>query len=109
MKFNIEVKEIIKGIITDKKTNYENEYMNMIDIYIKNTFVEEYKKIVNEATEDMKNLLTLEIWDISLGKLVLSGNNDKNVWLCFSSSKDDGVVNVYDTLYPTSLIYYQHK
>ena len=55
------------------------------------------------STEDMKNLLTLDIWDISLGKLVLSGNSDKNVWLCFSSSKDDGVVNVYDTLYPTSL------
>ena len=55
------------------------------------------------STEDMKNLHTLNISDISLGKLVLSGNSDKNVWLCYSSSKDDGIVNVYDTLYPRSL------
>ena len=55
------------------------------------------------STGDMKNLHTLEIFDISLGKLVLSGNSEKNVWLCFSSSKDDGIVNVYDALYPASI------
>ena len=51
----------------------------------------------------MKVLHTFEISDISLGKLVLSGNSEKNVWLCFSTSKDEGVVKVYDTLYPTSV------
>ena len=51
----------------------------------------------------MKVLHTFEISDISLGKLVLSGNSDKNVWLCFSTSKDEGIVKVYDTLYPTSV------
>ena len=55
------------------------------------------------STGDMKVLHTFEISDISLGKLVLSGNSDKNVWLCFSTSKDEGVVKVYDTLYPTSV------
>jgi len=55
------------------------------------------------STGDMKVLHTFNISDISLGKLVLSGNSDKNVWLCFSTSKDEGVVNVYDTLYPTSV------
>ena len=51
------------------------------------------------STGDMKALHTLNISDISLGKLVLSGNSERNVWLCFSTSKDEGVVNVYDTLY----------
>ena len=55
------------------------------------------------STGDMKVLHTFEISDISLGKLVLSGNSEKNVWLCFSTSKDEGVVKVYDTLYPTSV------
>ena len=55
------------------------------------------------STGDMKVLHTFDISDISLGKLVLSGNSDKNVWLCFSTSKDEGVVKVYDTLYPTSV------
>ena len=55
------------------------------------------------STGDMKVLHTFDISDISLGKLVLSGNSEKNVWLCFSTSKDEGVVNVYDTLYPTSV------
>ncbi len=55
------------------------------------------------STGDMKVLHTFEISDISLGKLVLSGNSEKNVWLCFSTSKDEGVVKVYDTLYPTAV------
>jgi WD40 repeat protein len=55
------------------------------------------------STGDMKVLHTFEISDISLGKLVLSGNSEKNVWLCFSTSKDEGMVKVYDTLYPTSM------
>ena len=55
------------------------------------------------STGDMKHLHTFDVVDISLGKLVLSANSERNVWLCFSSSQDDGVVKVYDTLYPTSL------
>ena len=55
------------------------------------------------STGDMKVLHTFEISDISLGKLVLSGNSEKNFWLCFSTSKDEGIVKVYDTLYPTSV------
>ena len=55
------------------------------------------------STDEMKNLHTLEISNISLGQLVLSGNSEKNNWLCFSTSKDEGVINVYDTLYPTSI------
>ena len=58
------------------------------------------------STDEMKNLHTLEISHISLGQLVLSGNSEKNAWLCFSTSKDEGAIKLYDTydtLYPTSL------
>lgn len=55
------------------------------------------------STGDMKHLHTFDIVDISLGKLALSCNSEKNVWLCFSSSQDDGVVKVYDALYPQYL------
>lgn len=56
------------------------------------------------STTDMKSLHTFDFLDISLGKLVLSGNSEKNIWVCYSTSKDEGMINVYDTLYPTSII-----
>ena len=55
------------------------------------------------STGDLKVLYTFEVSNISLGKCVLSGNSEKNVWLCFSTSKDEGVVKVYDTLYPSAI------
>ena len=51
----------------------------------------------------MKILYTINVKDITLGKLVLSPNSDKNVWLCFSSSTDGGEIQVYDTLYPSTV------
>ena len=55
------------------------------------------------STGDMRVLHTFEISDVCLGKLILSPNSERNVWLCFSTSKDEGVVQVYDTLNPTSI------
>ena len=55
------------------------------------------------STDEMKNLHKLEISHITLGQLVLSGNSEKNAWLLFSTSKDEGTINLYDTLYPTYL------
>ena len=49
----------------------------------------------------MRVLHTFEISDVCLGKLILSANSERNVWLCFSTSKDEGVVQVYDILNPT--------
>ena len=50
------------------------------------------------STIDMEILHTIDIGKVNLGKLVLSPNSDKNNWVCFSSSNDEGVVKVYDTL-----------
>jgi WD40 repeat protein len=51
------------------------------------------------TTGDMKILHTIDVGAVTLGKLVLSANSDKNNFVCFSSSNDEGMVKVYDLLY----------
>jgi WD40 repeat protein len=51
------------------------------------------------ATGNMKILHTIDVGTITLGKLVLSPNSDKNNYVCYSSSSDEGIVKVYDLLY----------
>jgi len=63
----------------------------------------DYSFLYIYSTGDMKILYTINVKDITLGKLVLSPNSDKNVWLCFSSSTDGGEIQVYDTLYPSTV------
>jgi len=53
-------------------------------------------------------ILHIIIGIVNFRKLVLSSNLDKNNWVCFSSSNDEGVV--YDTLKLTMTIYIKtHK
>ena len=54
------------------------------------------------STGQIQKLHTYEVTNICLGKLVLSNNIDKNVWLCFSASTDEGEVKIYDSLYPST-------
>jgi len=54
------------------------------------------------STGEIRKMHTYEVSNICLGKLILSNNIDKNVWLCFSSSTDQGEVKIYDTLYPST-------
>jgi WD40 repeat protein len=51
------------------------------------------------TTGDMKIMNTIDVGTVTLGKLVLSANSDKNNYACFSSSQDEGMVRVYDLLY----------
>jgi WD40 repeat protein len=51
------------------------------------------------TTGDMKIMNTIDVGTVTLGKLVLSANSDKNNFVCFSSSSDEGMVKVYDLLY----------
>lgn len=53
------------------------------------------------STGDMKILHTIDVEIVTLGKLALSPNSEKNNWVCFSSSNDEGTVKVYDTMYPS--------
>ena len=57
LKFNTDLKDIIKGLISGNIHNYENEYINMMKEYIKSPFIEEYKIVLNNATEDMKDFV----------------------------------------------------
>jgi autophagy-related protein 18 len=51
------------------------------------------------ATGNMKILHTIDVGIVNLGKLVLSPSSDKNNFICYSSSIDEGIVKVYDLLY----------
>jgi autophagy-related protein 18 len=51
------------------------------------------------ATGNMKILHTIDVGIVNLGKLVLSPSSDKNNYVCYSSSIDEGIVKVYDLLY----------
>ena len=37
------------------------------------------------------------------GNLILSRNSEKNNWFCYSTSKDEGMINVYDALDPKGI------
>ncbi|MCQ2819711.1 MAG: hypothetical protein MJ252_20795, partial [archaeon] len=50
------------------------------------------------STADMKILHTIDVGEVPLGRLVLSPVADKNNFVCYSSSLDEGVVSVFDTL-----------
>ena len=54
------------------------------------------------STGEINKLHSYEVSNICLGKLILSNNVDKNVWVCFSSSTDQGEVKIYDALYPST-------
>ena len=54
------------------------------------------------STGEINKLHSYEVSNICLGKLILSNNIDKNVWVCFSSSLDQGEVKIYDALYPST-------
>jgi WD40 repeat protein len=51
------------------------------------------------TTGDMKIMITIDVGTVTLGKLVLSANSEKNNFVCYSSSSDEGMVKVYDLLY----------
>ena len=57
LKFNSNVKDKIKGLISGNLHNYENEYIKMMRENIKEPFIKEYTIILNEATEDMKEFI----------------------------------------------------
>ena len=49
-------------------------------------------------TTTMNFLYSYVISDITLGNLILSRNSEKNNWFCYSTYKDEGMVNVYDAM-----------
>jgi len=75
------------------------EKINIAKINKKRMIICERNLMHIYTTAEMKILHTMEIGYVSLGKLVLSSNSDKNNYACYSSNNDEGVVKVYDTIY----------
>lgn len=73
--------------------------INLAKINKKRMIISERNFMHIYATGDMKILHTIDIGNVSLGKLVLSANSEKNNYVCFSSGNDEGMVRVYDLLY----------
>ena len=57
LQFNQDLKDLITSIINGNVHNYENEYINMMKSNIKEPFVQQYTKIINEATNDMRTFI----------------------------------------------------
>jgi autophagy-related protein 18 len=55
------------------------------------------------ATNTMNFLYSIMVPDITLGNLILSRNSEKNNWFCYSTSKDEGMINVYDAFDPKGI------
>ena len=57
MKFDTNLKNKIIEIINGNIHNYENDYNNMMQTYIKKPFIEKYETMLREATEEMKSFI----------------------------------------------------
>ena len=47
------IKKIISNILDNNSNYFENEYMNIVNTYIKNTFINQYKNMINTESTDM--------------------------------------------------------
>ena len=55
----------------------------------------------NGNTQEIIHSYTIS--NITLGKIALSSNIEKNCWICFSTSIDKGDIKIYDALYPSTI------
>ena len=92
---------------TDKNSPFY--YSSPFSSKIIATKINRYRMIVAErnfihifSVGEINKLHSYEVSNVTLGKIILSNNTDKNVWLCFSSSTDQGEVKIYDALYPST-------
>jgi hypothetical protein len=51
--FNANVIDMLSSILENKTYIFEDEYINMMNTYIKNPFMEQYKKTLKESTDDI--------------------------------------------------------
>ena len=79
-----------KGNITTAKINK------------KRIVVSERNYLYIYSLEEMKILHTIYSGSINLGKIVLSPNIENN-YLCYSSVQDEGIVKIYETIYPKNI------
>ena len=76
--FDTNILDLVNTILNEKKYIFENEYIKMMNTYIKNPFIEQYKTTLNKETmamldfiEENKEILRIQLKDL------LSMNNDE--------------------------------
>ena len=55
--FNTNIIDLLSSILENKRNIFEDEYTNMMNINIKNPFIEQYKKTLKESTDDLLNFI----------------------------------------------------
>jgi autophagy-related protein 18 len=76
--------------------------VKIVKINKKRMIISERNFLFIYSTDEMKMVKTIDIGQVSLGKLVLSPNSEKNNFVCYSSSSDEGMVKIYDLIYLSS-------
>ena len=92
LKFNENLKNIIKGLISGNEYIYEKIYIDMMEQNIKTPFIEEYTTTLNLATKDMKNF-------IDSGKIELKIELDN----IFTLNSDSVLLDIQNKLEETAL------
>jgi len=55
--FNKNIADLIATVFENKRNIFEDEYINMMNFYIKFPFIEQYSKIIKEYTDDIINFI----------------------------------------------------
>ena len=92
LKFNENLRNIIKGLISGNEYIYEKIYIDMMEQNIKTPFIEEYTATLNLATKDMKNF-------IDSGKIELKIELDN----IFTLNSDSVLLDIQNKLEETAL------
>jgi hypothetical protein len=55
--FNTSIIDLFSSILKNKRYTFENEYISMMNTYIRNPFIEQYTKTLKESTDEMLNFI----------------------------------------------------
>ena len=55
--FNTNIIDLLSSIIEKNRYIFEDDYINMMNTYIKNPFIEQYSKALKESNDDMLNFI----------------------------------------------------
>ena len=79
LNFKDNIRIIIEEILDGNRYIFENEYMNMMNNFIKNPFIEQYKTTLNKETNEMKYFITKLKEEAKVGLNKLFTLNTDNV------------------------------
>ena len=126
-KFNEKIWDLIKDILIDQKTNFQNIYYNYMNTYIKNPFIENYSKVLREKTNDMldyieenREILRMQIEDFAImnkddtlnnieTKLNNTSNAIKDYYSYFNFSVSNDIKEFLDNFVKNNILIYHEE